>query len=365
MINTLRNLLSALTLGALLVACSSGSNNSNSENLLLPPANGEVGELILAIDSSQFAGPLGKALRKTFNVPMEALPQDEMRFKLLDVSPLKLNNTLKRTKNLIYVTTLEDKSDESKVMRQLYTNESLQKINQDQSKYITLSKDVHARGQVVMYLYSKNGEILADHINKNQDYLRDIFESVERDRIKKKIFGSREKEIEKTIRGDHGYNMKVPFGYEIAKNLPNFTWVRFIENDYDMNFFVYYEDFTDQDQLKDMLGLRERITSSYLRDSEKEQLHITTQPILPMLTDTITFKNKFALKNKGLWKISDGSAGGPYVSYSFVDEKNSKLYYIEGYVFAPGRDKKNFVRELDAILSTFDTPSELAQASQK
>ena len=100
---------------------------------------------------------------------------------------------------------------------------------------------------------------------------------------------------------------------------------------------------------------RDKITSSYLRDSEKPGLYITYQDILPVLTDTVTFKKKFALKNKGLWKISDNSAGGPYISYSFVDEKNAKIYYIEGYVYAPGRGKRNFIRELDAILSTFDT----------
>ncbi len=353
-----------LILAIYLTSCGSGSGDGG-QNMLLPPANGEIGELILVMDSSQYAGPAGKALRRTFNVPVEALPQDEPMYKLLHVNPLRLNNTLKRTKNLIYVTTLEDKSDDSKVMRQLFTDESLKKIFRDTTKYMSLAKDEHAKGQVVMYLYAKNGEILANHVEQNAEYLRSIFDKVEKDRLQTKIFKSREKEIEKTLRTSHGYSIQIPFGYQMAKNLPNFSWIRFLDRDYDKNLFIYYEDFTSQDQLSNLVDLREKITSSYLRDSEKERLYITTQPILPMLTDTITFKSKFALKNKGLWRINNNTGGGPYISYVFVDEPKGKLYYIEGYVYAPNRDKKNFVMELDAILSTFETPSELAKAGQK
>jgi hypothetical protein len=41
------------------------------------------------------------------------------------------------------------------------------------------------------------------------------------------------------------------------------------------------------------------------------------------------------------------------------------IYYIEGFAFAPGRDKREFMRELEAILWSFKTSADLApQGSQ-
>ncbi len=333
---------------------------------MLPPANGEIGEIILIMDSSQYQGELGEAVRSTFNISVEALPQDESMFNMHYANPLRVNSVLRRARNLLYVTTLDDKSDDSKTLRALFTNESLKKIYNDTTEYVRVKKDEYAEWQTVMHLYGKNSRILTNHIYRNQDYLREIFERLEIENLKKKIFASREKEIERTLRIDHGYSIKVPYGYDIAKNLPNFSWFRFLEADHEKNIFIHYQDFTSQDQLSDMAAYRDEITTTYLRDSEKPSLYITYQDILPALTDTITFKKKFALRNKGLWKISDNSGGGPYISYTFVDEENARIYYIEGYVYAPGRQKKNYIRELDAILSTFKTPSEVTvKASQQ
>jgi hypothetical protein len=47
--------------------------------------------------------------------------------------------------------------------------------------------------------------------------------------------------------------------------------------------------------------------------------------------------------------------GGPYIGYALVDEKAGRLYYIEGFAYAPGKDKREIMRELDAILWTFRT----------
>ena len=65
------------------------------------------------------------------------------------------------------------------------------------------------------------------------------------------------------------------------------------------------------------------------------------------------FKGRYAIESRGLWKINDNSLGGPYVSYTFVSEKEKLIYYIEGFVAAPGKKKRVLLQEVDAILSTF------------
>ena len=44
--------------------------------------------------------------------------------------------------------------------------------------------------------------------------------------------------------------------------------------------------------------------------------------------------------------------GGPYVHYTFVDEENSRVINLDGFVYAPKFNKREYLRELEALLKT-------------
>ncbi|MEO0331048.1 MAG: DUF4837 family protein, partial [Bacteroidota bacterium] len=90
---------------------------------------------------------------------------------------------------------------------------------------------------------------------------------------------------------------------------------------------------------------------------------MTIQEIEPIVYDTVNFDDKFGVEARGLWKMSNITMGGPFLSYAFVDESLNRLYYIEGYVYYPGKNKRTQIREMEAILRTFKTEAEY-QAQQ-
>jgi hypothetical protein len=47
--------------------------------------------------------------------------------------------------------------------------------------------------------------------------------------------------------------------------------------------------------------------------------------------------------------------GGPFLNYTFYDESSRRLYMIDGMVFAPGYDKREFLRQMEVISHTFRT----------
>lgn len=63
----------------------------------------------------------------------------------------------------------------------------------------------------------------------------------------------------------------------------------------------------------------------------------------------ISINGLYAKELRGLWFLKGDFMGGPYVNYSFVDEKRNRVICIDGYVFAPKFDKREFLRELEAI----------------
>ena len=334
-----------------------GCNSKTGENLkkeFMPLARGENDEIILVIDSTQWEGGVGEKLRDIYQKYIPMLPQDEYEFSVNKVNPRKLNDVLKSAKNMIFVMTLDSRTSESRAIRDYFTDSSLKKIQRDSSIYYTIRKDEFAKGQIVLFLFAQDSEALVRKLDENESSLRNLFTSAVRDRTREGLLAKSEKTLVNKIKEDHPYTIHVPFGWDLAKNLPNFIWLRKLEAQSELNVFVYEGEYKDQQVFNHVDELREEITSTYLRDSERPEIYITRQPQVPVMTTRVSFKDMFAVEARALWKISDNSGGGPFVSYTFVDEKNQKLYYIEGYVYSPATKKKHLIREVEAILSTFE-----------
>lgn len=319
-------------------------------------ARGEADEIIVVMDSAQWDGEIGKLIREIFREPMKGMPQDEAKFSINKASPLRLNSVLKSVSNMIFVMTLDSKTRESAAIRNYFTDQSLKIIRDDSSRFMLTKQDEFAKGQTVLYLFSNSEDQLIERLKSNQEQLRNYFEARALKTVRKELFKSRNKSAEKAIAEELDVSIKVPFGWEVAKQLPNFAWVRLMDVDKEQNVFIYKEPYVSEKVFENVAYFRDQITEKYLRDAEKSEIYITRQmrdDLNTVFFDQVSFNDMYGVEQRGLWKISDNSAGGPYVSYTFVDEDTQTLYYIEGYVYAPGGRKKRLVREVEAILSSF------------
>jgi len=324
-----------------------------------PPAGGDADELMIVVDSAVWAGPVGDELRGIFAAPMIGMPQDEALFRIYDINPLKLNTVLKSAYNMIFVTTLDSRTSASKELRSMFTDESLKKIQRDTAFFQVMEDDKFAKGQKVLYLFANTSDDLAKKIARNKETILNVFETQARKITKARILDSRATGIEKTITKNHGYSIEVPYGWDLAQDRLDFVWIRELGSKMEKNVFIYQEPYTSKDVFTDIAVLRDKITELHLRDGQRPDLYIKRQEIIPVFSKRISFNGRFAIESRGLWAVSDNTAGGPFLSYALVDEKNQMLYYIEGYVYHAAGKKKRLMREMDAILSTFKTPSEI------
>ncbi|MFY0601028.1 MAG: DUF4837 family protein [Cyclobacteriaceae bacterium] len=322
-------------------------------------ARGEADEMVLIIDTTMWNRPVGKEIANVFRSPMIGLPQDEPKFNVHVVDPRALNSTLKTAVNMVFVMSLDNESSMGKAMRRYFSNNSLKLIQKDSSIFMTVKRDEFAKGQIVMYLYAQNEAFLKKKILENKSTMLEVFESAVRERTRRQSLSKLERTLMSSVTEDHGYSIKIPYGWDMAKNLKDFVWVRKLEAESESNVFIYERPYTDQNVFDEIGELRDEITETYLRDSEEISLYITRQQQFPLFTERVNFHNHFAVSARGLWKNSDFSGGGPFVSFTLVDEPSQKLYYVEGYVYSPGTKKKKMIREVEAIISTFKTPSDL------
>lgn len=337
-------------------ACSENGSGENNENL--PMSQGNAGQILVVMDSAQWMGPLGQEIKQTFRQPLPGLPQDEPLFSLMYINPFQMNSMLRRFKNIIYVATLDNNSSAGRSLKSEFTKESVERISQDPDLFMLPKKNVFARDQSVVHIFGNNEEELIANIEENRQALVNHFDQLELSRIKESLYSAKEETgIMEVLEEKHQFSLRIPYGWDLVHNKENFVWIRHLELAEDKNIFIYYTDYTTDSLFteQNLMAFRDSITSEYLRDVEKNKIYMQTQALFPFHTRQINFNGKFAMESRGMWKLSDNSLGGPFISYTLVDEALNRLYYIEGYVAAPGEDKRKPIKELEVILSTFET----------
>ena len=352
----------------ILFSCTEKQKSELNNPSFLPNASGENNEMLIVMDSTKFKGKIGRTLVDIYSSYVPGLPQPEPKFDLIYIKPRKFNSILKYAKNIIVAFTLEGNSLDSDILRKNFNQESIKKIESDSSLFYFTRRNQYAKGQVVLYLFSKDDNELHNKLKKNRKSILKFFEDELKKRVDNEIFRKVENNLMDKIFSDHNIKIKIPFGYDLAKNIKdeksNFFWLRQLDLEYDKNIFLYYEDYSDN-ELKNFYGvfnsseinikpIRNFISKKYLRDSEKPKIFMDIQDIFPIQSMEINFKGNLAIDSKGLWKLSDISAGGPFHSKIIYDSKLNRIYYLEGYVFAPGLKKRGLMQEISSILKTFE-----------
>jgi len=335
-----------------LVAC--GQVNEKKMGLL-PSAKGDAGEVLLVIDSTKWDGDLGQEVKKVFLDRIEGLPQPEPMFSIFHVDPTKFQGFLRQHKNIVIISTFESQTAGSKYLKQFFTKESLDQIMRDTSVFMTNSTDEYSKGQHIMNLFSKDDKTLIKHLRKNKSRIQDIFNKVERKRLIGSLQKARKKTLEASLQEKHDFKIMLPEGYKLAKDSANFIWLRFPEYDFDKNLIITYKNYTSEDafELENIIGWRDEIARKHTKDPDNPNYYVITEQNVPISERTITLDGKYAVEARGLWRLKERYVGGPFLSYTFVDQESNRLYYIEGFVSAPSGKKREYMREIEAILKTF------------
>jgi len=337
-----------------------GQENQNSSSTL-QKARGEAGEVILVIPPSLWDGKLGDLLREVFTSNVKVLPQDEKLYDLKPVDPSKFNSVFKASQNLMFVATLDNQKPEGKYMKKYFTENSLNQIEQNPSLFSFNQQDVYAKGQEVLYLFGRNEKELIKNINENKSGIKEFFNDKEAERLVSSFKKTAQEGIMNYIQDSLNLELIVPYGFDIAQKTGDFIWLRELDSKEEFNIWLVKMPYNDESvfEPENIRSFRNSLGKKYITDKDLPDLHLTSQDEIDFEIDTVNLNNNFALRIKGLWKYSDNSRGGAFVSYLFANEESGDLYYLEGYLDAPGESKREPMRRIKAILGTAKVPENI------
>ena len=73
---------------------------------------------------------------------------------------------------------------------------------------------------------------------------------------------------------------------------------------------------------------------------------------LPILTDVIKINGYYTLEARGIWEIVDDYMGGAFISYLILNPNTNELLFVDGFLHAPGEDKRNLMQYIEHIIKT-------------
>src|SRR5690606_11433725 len=165
----------------LLAAC--GENWEGNSDSAKPKASGEVGEILLVMDSALFQGPVGDAVREIFEEDIQGLVRQEEIFNIRRVAPGSMNRLLKRAPNIVYVTTFDGKTPGSKIINQQFNQKSKEMAQEDPKLFMLRVENEFAVGQEVLYLFGNNENQLIKNLQTNKNKIQNFYEVRERNRL--------------------------------------------------------------------------------------------------------------------------------------------------------------------------------------
>jgi len=290
---------------------------------------------------------------KTKDALKEALERDvftpnrETIYQLMHGLPENLNSFI-YGKNLLLVGYLNGLSEASKLISTLLTDEA-QEMVQKRQAFIFDKENPWAVGQYLLVIVSPGKPELKDIIEENKDVIFNYFERASLKRAKWLIYSAgREKQKEKKLEDQFGFSVELPTGFYWKGEDSIKTFVNLVRQfPFRLISIGWKDKEVQKTSFERMLQMRDSIASLYL-DKDIIDRNMTKGM-------DVEFLERKAYKIEGIWKNDEKVMGGPFRTYFFNDSAQKRFYVIDIHVYAPGRKKWFYLKELEAVASTFQT----------
>lgn len=328
----------------------------------LKPARGEEDEIIVIADSLEYES-FRHSLESSFEKVVYT-PQPEKLYSLKRVSYSELER-YKLRKNLIIIAPINSGTSVSRYISSIIDSTVKEKVLKKEISFI-FKYDFWAKGQIVILITAPVIEEMEYAVLNHSDKFLYNIQKLSDKRLKESFYNSRyeNSELEAHFVKNYGWFLFTQVDYVLAVDKPkdNFVWLR-RSPDTDMERWIFVHWIENASPLylnKDsIISIRNRMTEKYYRTSDdRYYVQIADSGFTP---SEINFEGRYALFVQGFWQMTDKFMGGPFMSYSFYDEKTKRFYMVDGSLYAPKYFKRKIMQQIDIILQSFKTKDQLSK----
>lgn len=306
------------------ISCKS---KKNQDLAFVPESSGNLNHITVVMSEKDWQGDLGSVVREELQQIYEGLPIDEPQFTLNYLNPKTFTGFARQSRNVVW-------------------------FQKEQRPSFQLAQNQFARPQILAHITGEDSEIQGFLLKENADLLRQTFSENERKEKMRRIRKSLT--TEKNLPQRFGFKLDYPSAYETVKDTANFIWIQKPMRKGHLNLIAYTleaEALSEQFNGK-ILDLRDSIGKRYIPGRLEGSYFITERAFRPYYYKT-KIEGSLAFLTKGTWEVANDFMAGPFVNYAIKDSLTNKWIIIEGFAFAPSASKRDYMFELNSILTSF------------
>jgi hypothetical protein len=314
-----------LVLSALLASCGDGVQT-------MKRVSGKAGEVVVVVDNRIWDKALCDTVRKLLAPDYPALPQREPVFDIIEMQEVSFSKMFQIHRNVVLLKVAADSVPEG----------------------ISVRHDVWAQPQTVVAVTAKNGDNIISLLAGNRERMIHILEQAERDRVIGATKKYEAKALRDTVNKHFGGSPYFPMGYTLRKVSTDFIWIGNDMQKAILGVFIYSYPYRDSTtlRLQNIIAERNKILQREV-PGQFENTYMTTAPLFPPQARNIRYKDFHFVETRGLWDIENDFMGGPFISHALIDKTGEKVLVLEAFVYHPRAGKRDYMRQLEAILYSF------------
>ena len=329
------SLLFCITLLLSTIGCDSFRSLSGAKKT----AQGSPYEVLVVCDGYEWESHLGTELKALLESPVEMLNQVEPIFNVVRITARDFKHLLPSYRNILKVLCSPDVAETS----------------------IVAQYDVVASPQIVLTFQGPSIAAMVDYLKQNGSALLQVLEIAERNRTIEYAKKQSARAIEKMVREEFDIEMHISNGYLFRAESDNFIWV---SNEYPVasqGFFIYSHPFKGKASVTTEALVKARNEFAKRIPGPTDGSYMTTVKRIPNVEDdgyvdflpqrkVVKINGRDWIELRGFWEVEKDFMGGPFVSYTTLDEREGELLTIDCYVYSPKYGKRNFLRPLEHII---------------
>lgn len=318
------NLLILTLFVAVLFSCSGDGNTGLYKNI-----TGAAGEMVVVISKKSWDGEAGELIRESLAQPHVALPQDEPIFDIIDVPHAAFKSIFQSTRNIIQTSISSNVEKEG----------------------IIFTDDVWAYPQATVKINAKSTKKFLEIFSENRNKIISYFVSAEKERLAMNYTKFYEKGVYNVLDKDFNVSMKVPPGFQIAKQEEDFMWYKFETPEISQGILFYSFPYVSDSafMVNYQLKVRDSILKTHVPGPTNGS-YMSTEKRIDQISNILKHNGNYASEMRGLWRVENDFMGGPYISLAELDVANQRVLVAFGYVYAPSKDKRNLLRQVEAMI---------------
>lgn len=318
---------------ALLILQSCGDS---SLTRTLPNVSGSSGEVLVVADRALWESRTGEIIRLELAADLRGLPQPEPAFNLLQVSPAGFTNLFLVHRNVVIIDTDPNISGAG----------------------LTVTRNQWAETQIVLRLSARDTSELSGALRRFGSEIRERIDEAERLRLTSWLRESAGKEREAVGTGNNRLEILLPAGYKKDFGRDSILMISAETPQTTQSVIVSYGNpAVSRIGCIELADMTEKITSAEVKGPDGGSF-MAIEKKVPVVCRSFTRDNTQYIEMRGLWTLEGGFMGGPFISYAWIDTVALRTVVVTGFVYAPKRDKRELLRQVEALMYSVRRSSE-------